>query len=90
MKKLSMVNVIGALAVFMMVWLPPTRVFLTDMELGTPITIILSLLLSTSAIGTYQKYQQKIDIVSLFISLSPIIFIALVLIIALLGELFTL
>lgn len=36
MKKISLVNFIGALIILLMVWVPSTRIFLTDIDFGTP------------------------------------------------------
>lgn len=85
MKKISLVNFIGALIILLTAWVPPTRIFLTDVDFGTPIVGILSLLLCISTVGSYKKYKQKIDVFSFIISLSPLIFIVVRFIIALSG-----
>lgn len=46
---------------------------------------MLCLLLCITTVGSYKKYKQKIDILSFIISLSPLIFIVVLFIIALSG-----
>jgi hypothetical protein len=60
-EKISLVNFIGALIILLTVWVPPTRIFLTDVDFGTPIVGVFSLLLCISTVGAYKKYKQRID-----------------------------
>ena len=75
MKKRATVNLFPSLVVLALVWFPPTRIFWTDTRFGTSITSLCSFLLFITALVSYSKDKQKIDILSLVISFSPIIFI---------------
>uniref|UniRef100_UPI00403F9938 hypothetical protein n=1 Tax=Candidatus Enterococcus willemsii TaxID=1857215 RepID=UPI00403F9938 len=85
MKKVTIFHSLIALLLIFLVWVPPTRIFLTDIPYCNVIVFLLSCFLCISAAWTYQKSKQKRNVLFFIVGLSPLFFILLLFLLALRG-----
>lgn len=76
------ISLILSLFVILTVWVPPTRIFMLDIEWGTIIVFLASFVLCYLSMNEYSKSKSKLSIVTFIVGLSPLIFILFILILA--------
>lgn len=80
MKKLIAFNIILSIFILLVVLIPYTRIYMIGNLLGDMTTLSISLVLFVSSILSYKKNSLKINFITLFISLTPILFSLILLI----------
>lgn len=79
---LKIVNVLLAIFIIFTVWMPYTRIFMTDIGWGAIVVFLASMALCYTSMDTYRKDKSKLSIVTLIIGLSPFILIFVVFLLA--------
>ena len=79
---LKIVNVLLAIFIIFTVWIPYTRIFMTDIGWGTIVVFLASMALCYTSMDRYRKDKSKLSIVTLIIGLSPFILIFVVFLLA--------
>lgn len=80
MKSVEKINIANAVLAFLLVfliWVPITRQFMIGSEFGDVFTLMVSVVLLVSSVFALLKTKSRLEVATLIISMSPIIFIAL-------------
>lgn len=64
------------------VWIPSTRLFMTDIGWGTIVVFIVSMILCYTSMDTYSRDKSKISILTFMIGLSPLIWFVIIFLMA--------
>ncbi len=80
MKKMSLANALFAVLMIAFVWFPYTRLFMIGFQFGDYLVFFLAVALFISSLSVFLKSRNKLDLIPLFVSLSPFLFIAISLI----------
>lgn len=78
----KIINYCLALFILLTVWVPYTRLFMTDIGWGTILVFIVAMILCYSSMDAYSKDKSKINLLTFIIGLSPFIFIVAVFLLA--------
>lgn len=73
MKHLTKINIVGSVMLFLVVWVPITRLFMRGYAIDYAI-FVLSIIIAISSILALRNKQSRIHILTLIFSLSPFIF----------------
>lgn len=84
-KYLNLSSILLAVAVIFTVWIPSTRIFLTDVAYCNVVVLTLSVLLCAVSYISFKKNKSKLSLLPFLVGLSPAIFVAIIVIIALSG-----
>lgn len=81
---LNLTSVLLAAAVFFTVWIPSTRIFLTDARFGNVAVVALSFVLCALSYLSFKKNKSKINLIPFLVGLSPLLFVAIIVVMLLL------